>query len=223
MNADLAASIVHRLIMGPYTSLQHLPPEEHEEAAEMLKNEVRKILETDGPDAFESPRSAALAHEVGHAIVSAHDDVPVAKILVWKAPNDGENAWQGMTEKKGRSFQIGPDTPIKRALSHACFVIAGEVGEAVLDPDGFRAGTALDEVLFSQRIALALAHRVSMESDVLWEHIRKRSWHIIAYNEAPARELIAKLDRTETLQRRALTDVLECVRKIPDDWQFLPQ
>jgi hypothetical protein len=114
-------------------------------------------------------------------------------------------------------------TPIITALSHACFVIAGEVGEKVLDPDEYRAGTALDEVLFSQRIASALANRVKMEEEDLWQEIRRRSWQIIAHNGPVARELIARLERTETLQRRALTTPLEGVQKIPDDWRWLPQ
>lgn len=219
---DPALSIVHRLIMGRYTSLQYFPPEEHEEMAAALTEEVRKILATDGPRAFESPRSAAIAHEVGHAIVSVHDDVQVEKIAVWKAPGGGEYEWAGVTTKKGRSFFIGPDTPIAKALSHACFVIAGEVGEAILAPNEYRAGTALDEVIYTQRIVYALAHRVKMEEADLWEQIRKRSWNIISQNEAVGRKLISRLDRTETLQRRALTDALDRVRQIPDDWQWLP-
>lgn len=67
---------------------------------------------------------------------------------------------------KTASISHGPDTPITKALSHACYVITGEVGEAVLDPDGYRAGTALDEVLHSQRIAYALALRVKMDERI---------------------------------------------------------
>ncbi len=164
-----ADSIVLRLIMGRYTSLRHLPPEEHDDAADHLRRVVREILKTDGLAAFESPRSAAIAHEVGHAIVLAHDDVPVEKIAVWKGPREGAgHAWAGMTQKKAPTFLIGPDTPLIKALSHACYVIAGEVAEMVLDPHEYRAGTALDEVLFSQRIAWALADRVKMEPEKLW-------------------------------------------------------
>jgi hypothetical protein len=147
----------------------------------------------------------------------------VEKIAVWKKDGAGEHTWEGLTTKKARTFFIGLDTPIITALSHACFVIAGEVGEKVLDPDKYRAGTALDEVLFSQRIASALANRVKMEAENLWQEIRKRSWEIIAHNEPVARELIARLDRTETLQRQALRTPLEGVQKIPNDWRWLPQ
>ena len=194
MNDDLAISIAHRFLMGPSTSLQYFPPEEHDGMLEYLIHIIGDILETDGPGAFESSRSASIAHEVGHAIVLAHDDVPVEKIAVWK-----------------------------KQLSHACFVIAGEVGELLLDPDGYREGTSLDEVLFSQRIARAVAKRVKMEAEDLWQEIRKRSWQIIAHNAPVARELISRLDRTESLQRRALTAPMEKVQKIPDDWCWLPQ
>jgi hypothetical protein len=222
MNSDdMAVAIAHRLLMGPSTSLQHFPPEEHEEMLEHLKRVIRDILETHGSNAFDSPRSAAIAHEVGHAIVLAHDGIPVEKIAVWKRAGASEHTWEGLTTKKARTFFIDPDTPIITALSHACFVIAGEVGEKVLDPDTYRAGTALDEVLFSQRIAYALANRVKMTEENLWQEIRKRSWQIIAYNEPVAQELIGRLDRTESLQRRALTTPLERVKKIPDDWQWL--
>jgi hypothetical protein len=67
--------------------------------------------------------------------------------------------------------------------------------------------------LVLQRIASALANRVKMEQKDLWQEIRKRSWQIIAHNGPVARELIARLERTETLQRRALTTPLEGVQK----------
>ena len=144
------------------------------------------------------------------AAAAAVDDVPVEKIAVWKRPPEGVgHAWEGMTLKKAPTFLIRRDTPLIKALSHACYVIAGEVAEAVLDPHEYRAGTALDEVLFSQRIAGALADRAKMEAEKLWEEIRKRSWQIIVHNKSAARELISRLDRTETLQRKALTNVLD--------------
>jgi hypothetical protein len=147
---DLAASIARRLLMGSSTSLRHFSPEEHHEMLENLIRLIEVILETNGPSAFDAPRSAAIAHEVGHAIVLAHDDVPVEKIAVWKKDGAGEHTWEGLTTKKARTFLLGPDTPIISALSHACFVIAGEVGEKVLDPDKYRAGTALDEALLDR-------------------------------------------------------------------------
>jgi hypothetical protein len=115
LNGDLATWIAHRLLMGPSTSLQYFPPEEHDGMLEHLIRIIGDILETDGPSAFESLRSASIAHEVGHAIVLAHDDVPVEKIAVWKKQSDGEQAWQGLTYKKARTFLIGRDTPIKDA------------------------------------------------------------------------------------------------------------
>jgi hypothetical protein len=218
---DAAVLRVRQLLVGRYTPLQGLAPEDRAEAAETLTRIVRGILETDGPAAFESPRSAAIAHEVGHAIVSIHDDVPVEKIRIWKNRNN-EVAWEGMTSIKAPEFLIGPNTPLIKALSHACFTIAGEVGERVLDPNEYRTGTALDEVLFSQWVAQAVARRAKMDPATLWQEVRKRSWQIIAHNESAARELISRLDRTETLQRKALTSALEKVEKIPDDWQWLP-
>lgn len=108
MARDLAVSIVHRLIMAPYTSLRHFPPEERDEVEARLMAEVQRILETGGPGAFESPRSAAIAHEVGHAIVSAHDDDRVEKIEIWKTPGGGEFEWAGLSSLKRRPFLMAP-------------------------------------------------------------------------------------------------------------------
>jgi hypothetical protein len=100
------------------------------------------------------------------------------------------------------------DFQIRDALTRACIIIAGEVAEAILDPEGHRKGSSIDEVALSQRIALGYAEVLKIELKGLWQAVRSRAAHIICHNKTLAQELIARLGRTQSLRNRALHDVL---------------
>ena len=189
---------------------------DREALAPVLCEYAAALLKAEGLRAFENPRSAALAHEVGHAIVGAHDGLKITSITVWRHKTL-DRAWLGITNER-RRWSITPTTPIREALTRACFIIAGEAGEVVLDPDGYRKGSSIDEVALSQRIVLGYARILGDEPERLWNAVRSRAAHIIGHNKHLAQELIARLDRTQTLRNRAMHDVLSQVQQIPSDW-----
>jgi hypothetical protein len=64
---------------------------------------------------------------------------------------DGSEQWKGATIERSR-WSIGPQTPLPVCLKRICYIIAGEIGEWVLDRDNYRNGTSLDEIALSQRM-----------------------------------------------------------------------
>jgi hypothetical protein len=116
----------------------------------------------------------------------------------------------------GGGFNIGPDTSIEVVLTQICKIISGCVGEFVLDPDGVREASSLDEVVISQVMAnnltLKIKHRNGRE---IWDACWRRTAHVIKKNETEARELLTKLAKTETLRRTPLAQSLAKVRQVP--------
>ena len=89
-----------------------------------------------------------------------------------------------------RDNPLAAMSPEQRAYAmQAAFLVAGEVGEAVLDTANYRRGTSIDEILLSQLIAAWCAENVGMASEERWRCVRNRTAAIIKYNETLAREL----------------------------------
>jgi hypothetical protein len=61
----------------------HCDPATKAWAREVLGEQIKQLLASDGPRAFEMPRSAAIAHETGHAITGAHEGIPVRGVRIW--------------------------------------------------------------------------------------------------------------------------------------------
>jgi hypothetical protein len=202
--------------------LDIFPEPDRSELTARLIRYGEKLLSDEGPRAFDMPRSAALAHEAGHAIVFAHDGIEVECVAIWHGthPMTGIPAWCGGTFERKRRWKLGPQSPLDDVLKRAGFMIAGEAGEAVLDPDGYRRGSSLDEVVGSQALVAAYAPPAAAEArggETLWRKVRARSAAIIYYNKAVARDLIERLDRTQTVRGRALKEILARVQLLRPD------
>jgi hypothetical protein len=139
-----------------------IPREERPAFEKILQSHTADLLQAHGIRAFQNPRSAAIAHETGHAIVGTHDEFKIKYIAIWSAGMvHGAEGWMGITKESERRWSFSPQTPLLTALNRVCYIIAGEAGEVILDPDNYRKGSSLDEVVLSQRMALDLAHRAS--------------------------------------------------------------
>ena len=117
----------------------------------------------------------------------------------------------------GPRSKIGPDASPEFVLTQICKVIAGCLGEEVLDPSGVREASSLDEVLISQLLANTLSSLPELERrdpKEIWNACWARTAHVIQRNEDVARELIAKLSKTESIRGAPLMESLAKVRQV---------
>jgi hypothetical protein len=181
--------------------------------------EIARVHATHGDRAFECPRSAVLAHEASHAIVAPHDGDKVKNIRIWNHQTFGRTYWVGETVRKGKRFAIAAATPPSFVLTQVCFLIAGIVGEAVLDPAEYREGSSVDEVVVAQ---LLIANLTTLDDfkhvDPVqwWQACWRRTSSVIIHNEVAARDLITKLSKTKTIRGTPLESALSTVRQLPD-------
>jgi hypothetical protein len=121
---------------------------------------VRDIFIQHGASAFKSTREVAIAHEVGHAIVGAHEGFEIRRIMITprSAPN-GELVWGGRYQPAGGTFRSGPDTSPDENLRRARLIIAGLAGEVATRTDV--PGSSVDELAMSQLLACNAALKLA--------------------------------------------------------------
>ena len=192
-----------------------LPAEAHADVSECIANEAQKLLASEGMRAFEMPRSAALAHETGHAIVGAHEGLTVVEIKVFER-NAG--VWCGVVNESS-SWHVDAETPTAAALARARYLIGGIAGEAVLDPDNRRSGSSLDEIVLVQMLLEGIWQQRRAEfADIadpadLWQVVWYQTCCIIKFNEKVGHDLMRKLERTGRLRGKPLAASLRRVAR----------
>jgi Protein of unknown function (DUF3987) len=181
-------------------------PKANGDLQKLIANEALRVLQLEGPSAFEMPKSAAVSHEVGHVIVAMHDGViSITSVRVFQS----DGAWCGVTEED-QPWRLDPATPTKTWLARARFLIAGEVGERMLDSDRYRKGTSIDEIAGSQIICkLLFRDRAAEFAGIdhpaqLFARIYNEATAIIKTNENTARKLMDQLDRYGELHGKSL-------------------
>ena len=179
--------------------------------------EVERLLATEGLRAFEMPRSAALAHETGHAVVGTAVGLEIVSVEVFKRDTPFGPAWCGETNEAG-PWHFSDTTPVEVILNRICFILGGIVGEVVLDPTECRSGSSLNEVVVGQMICAGLVqNRPDKFSDPeeVWRACLAKTAGIIKRNEAAALGLMRKLDRAEQLRGKPLAASLRRITLRP--------
>lgn len=190
-----------------------MPEETHAAVTEVISSELRRLLDSEGLAAFAMPRSAALAHEVGHCIVGTVEGLTIVKTEISERL---PGIWCGVTNETS-SWLIENDTPTTTVLAPARYLIGGIAGEAVLDPDHRCSGSSLDEVALSQMLCAGLwqEHRAEFvdvdDPAKLWRAQWYRTCRIIKRNEDIGRDLIRKLERKGNLYGKPLAASLRRV------------
>lgn len=193
----------------------HMNYEAADSVWQCIAKEAFKQVTAHGPRVLEMPRSAAVAHEVGHVIVNAHHGRRVSRVRVFEHE---PGVWGGFTHTKGGWMDLSATGSPDDILQYICNLSAGFIGEAILDPTGVRTCSSLDEVVVSQLIADQLASRWgNVSPEVLWRKCQKRTAFIIKFNEEPARALMAKLSLCGTVRGTPLAKIMATVRKLPDE------
>ena len=99
------------------------------------------------------------------------------------------------------------------------------MGELIIDPQGERSGSSLDELVLGQFFAQQVTVRpeyAHIEPEKLFNACWRRTGYIIKFNEPAGRALLAKLDLTGTLRGKPLAKIVAQVRQLPDDVLSVP-
>jgi hypothetical protein len=188
-----------------------------------IEREAVRLVGEQGLHAFEMPRSSAVAHETGHAIVAVHDGVALSYVEITRRVIEGCAAWGGFTQwaqPYPPQLMLVHPAPLRNILLRICSLIAGVVGQKVIDPAGCRDGSSIDEVVVSQVLAEGLAQRDDLdgvEPKKIWNACWHRTVAIIHGNEKAARIVAAKLDICGIVRRKQLDKLTSCVRRLADD------
>jgi hypothetical protein len=192
-----------------------------------IENACHDAFARHGVSAFEMSREAAIAHEIGHTIVMAHEGLAVQSVRVFfrSMPIFG-NVWGGWcAEKDGKEWTSGPDTSAESDLSRARIVIGGLAGEVACRLD--KPGSSLDELVLSQWLGIYAASKLGnrMLSDTeninnayaqqLWqERVWRVALDILFGNREPFMRLVEHLQQHERIKGGKLRSVLAQVRRI---------
>jgi hypothetical protein len=195
--------------------------------ANAVLGEFKRLWASEGLRAFEQPRSAAVAHETGHAVVGHVLGDRITRVEITRNKRLertlGVPVWCGYTYtsgEKGRGgWRVDEHTPIDEVRARICKLEAGACGEFVLDRDGYRSGSSLDERAVSQLIAAGLHARLGREGhpEETWLECVMWTAATIERCAAPARELMAKLDLMGSIQGKPLARILEQVRPLDEE------
>jgi hypothetical protein len=188
-----------------------------------IKDAALGVLHEHGVAAFAAPREAAIAHEVGHAIVGTHEGFTIRQINNYSraTPHFGL-IWSGRCEETAATWESGPHTPAEEDLRRARFAIAGLIGEVVTRFD--KPGSSLDELVLSQFLgtqagkklnggyALLTEEACSAYMRQLWnEQVWKATISILYANQESFHQLAGHLHQHERVKgdelRKALTQV----------------
>jgi hypothetical protein len=183
-----------------------------------IEEKVRELLGTEGMDAFAMPRSAALAHEVGHCIVGAAQGMKIDSVAVFARKGPFGLAWGGITNEP-QGWQFSPAMPTSAVIKRARFILGGLCGELVLDPEGCRSGSSLDELVLSQVCVAGVVQDRPGDfggraEEEVWQEVFKQTCWLIKSNEDAARALIRKLDRAGELKGKPLAASLHRVQRV---------
>jgi hypothetical protein len=195
----------------------NLPPEIRTDVIEDIAREARRLLASEGLRAFEMPRSAAIAHEAGHAIVGRHEGLTIVQVELFKRSGPQGEVWGGATNENA-PWRIDATTPTARALARVRYMVAGKAGEAILDPNGCRSASSLDEIVLPQLICARVLQERSSEfvgvdhPREIWNGCWRQTCVILKHNEDIARDLMRKLARTGCLRGKPLAASLRRVR-----------
>src|SRR5262249_13215818 len=124
-----------------------------------IEDAARDALARHGVSAFEMLREAAIAHEVGHAIVMTHEGLTVQSVRIFFRPMPlFGNVWGGWCAEDDYKWTTDLNTSAESDLSRARIIIAGLAGEAICRLD--RPGSSLDELRLSQLVGLNAAKKL---------------------------------------------------------------
>jgi hypothetical protein len=201
--------------------LRGASPEAQEAIADVMSQEFTRLMESEGVRAFEMPRTAACAHETGHAIMETMLGAHVKSVEIHICPKLSRlgvsDAWGGRVCCHGDTgWSIEEDTPVREIRHRVYRMVAGFAGECVLDPGNVRSGSSLDERVVGQLISTGVHEREGRSGHPreTWNECWGWVLAAIKHNADIGRQLMAKLDAVKLVKGKPLDAILRRVRLI---------
>jgi hypothetical protein len=183
------------------------------ESAEWAKQQFTELhhaaYQAQGPRAFDDPKSSAVVHEAGHAVLYAHHRIELSSVRVSQFKEGIERGhWTGKVKTVDYLWHTGLDTPPQDDFKNACIQLAGWAAEALFDNNNMRLGSSLDEVIHARLLAVNIAQKTGHDPHQVLIEIFEKTFSILKKNETIVREIAALLDRDGIVRRKALGPIL---------------
>jgi hypothetical protein len=207
-----------------HQQLSNLPIGTPPELVAAIADYTRDIFDRHGMSAFIAPREAAVAHEVGHAIVGAHEGFSIREITLYSRTVAHYGVtWGGRCMEVSSTWTSGPDSSADDDLKRARFIIAGLAGETLTGLN--KPGSSLEEEALSQLIGHHATKKLAYDrmSHAEYPAYAKQFWDtqvwgvavaILRANREPFNRLAYYLQRKDHLHGGKLHKVLAQVTRI---------
>jgi hypothetical protein len=189
------------------------------DAAELVQHVVADLAhaayQAQGPRAFEDPKSSAVVHEAGHAVLFACSGFEMRFVKVWQGKKGIRRGhWIGKGQPVEEYFwHSGPNTSPEEDFRNACIQLAGWMAEVLFDSENLRLGSSLDE----RTQAILAAHNISRKTGAdphqVGIAICAVTSSILQKNESVVREIASVLNRNGSIRGEALSAILARVER----------
>jgi len=199
--------------LNSYQSLAG-PPEALDEVKEELRGFLTEAIRCQGLKALDCPRSAAIAHEAGHTVTCASFGEEVRSTRIWRVHVD---AYSGET-KWGSEWEVTESTRPEQDFKIACCLMAGVLGEMILDSRNFRLASSADEAMNARIIASRIDEKLGWQAGDAAGRILWSTTSALKTNDTIARAVCDELDRTESIEQPRLHELLCSIK--PRAWML---
>jgi hypothetical protein len=168
------------------------------------------VFVTDGPRAFDCPKSSATVHEAGHCVIHALNGGMPTRAAIWPEIIDGRTQWLGNTEGIG-PWRVDEKTDVQADLRVAESKMAGVAAEYLFDLD-FRPGSSIDEIAIARSIVEGVAFKMGRDPALVlaetWITVISR----LKMHERIVREIASRLRRKRSIDARDLKLLLAPIK-----------
>ena len=184
------------------------------EAAELAKQDYLELshaaYEQQGLRAFEDPKSSAVVHEAGHAVLYAYYGIEMEFVKVRECKKGIQAGhWVGnarpVNYKWGGS---GPDTLPEDEFKNACILIAGRIAEELFDRENRRLGSSLDEFIGVRMLSRNISQKTGLDPNDVMMNICAQTCNILRNNESVLREIARFLECRRVVRGKVLRSIL---------------
>jgi hypothetical protein len=169
---------------------------------------IQSIAASYGRRALENPRSAAVVHEAGHAVMYAHFGEAVRYVKIWKRERGlCAGQWLGIA-MGGSKWRTDANTSPESDFRQACHQMAGVIAEIVFDTSNFRLTSSTDEVITARLLASNIAVKTRGDAEKVMMQVILVTRKILKDNAEIVREIASLLDRHTVVRKKRLAPIL---------------
>ncbi|MBX9845207.1 MAG: hypothetical protein K2Z80_25685 [Xanthobacteraceae bacterium] len=194
-------------LTGPVGHLRHV-------RLSMLQY-VRDAVANQGLRALENPRSSAIVHEAGHAVVYTSFGFKVRSCKI-ERESDSYDQWGGFTDG-GSAWRSDHQSAPVADLKQACCLMAGVAAERLFDPLNYRQASSADEVVRAHCLASTVAHKLGCDHDAVVARVDQRTDEMLLRNKDIVLKIAQQLDQKMIVRGNRLAKLLVGVARTDAD------